>query len=486
MNANKPRSLKFNFLMNAILTMSSFIFPLITFPYVSRILLPSGWGKVSFAISVIAYFSMFAQLGIPTYGIRACAKVRDNREELTRVVHELLLINLITSFITYVFFFIALYNVPKLAEEKDLFLIVNLTILFNAIGMEWLYKALEKYTYITVRSIIFKFIALIAMFLLIHEESDYVIYGGIAIFAGSASNVFNLVHAHKYISFSLLGNYNFKRHIKAVLVFFAMSCATTIYSYLNTVILGFMTNATEVGYYDAAIKIKRIFVSIITSLGVVLLPRASYYVEHGQMDSFYQITKKAINFVALTAVPVTVYFILFAEEGIYFIAGKAYGQSIILMQIIMPTVFLIGLTNIMGMQILVPLGKEKIVLYSEIVGAMVDLLICISLIPVVASVGSAIGLLVAEFSVWTVQFFALRKTVIDAYKQVHYVQLIFAIVVGSLISCLIKLFDLGLFFTLTSSALLFFGTYVGILLLTKEPLAVEITTIVLKKIHLLS
>ena len=173
-------SLKKNFIMNAILTMSSFIFPLITFPYYSRILLPDGTGKVSFATSLISYFSLFAQLGIPTYGIRACAQVRDNREELSRVTQELLIINLITSALAYAALAVALLTVPRLQADRNLYLVISITILMNAIGMEWLYKGLEQYTYITARSILFKAIAVAAMFLLVHQKSDYVIYGGIS------------------------------------------------------------------------------------------------------------------------------------------------------------------------------------------------------------------------------------------------------------------------------------------------------------------
>lgn len=210
----KQKSIKINFIMNMILTMSSFIFPLITFPYVSRILLPVGTGKVSFATSLISYFSMFAQLGIPTYGIRVCAKVRDNREELTRTVQELLTINLVMSVLSYIALFIVLTFVPRLQADKPLYIIMSFTIILTSIGMEWLYKALEQYMYITVRSVIFKFIALIAMFLLIHEQQDYVIYGGITILAASASNIFNLINVHKYIDLKPVGDYNFRETMK--------------------------------------------------------------------------------------------------------------------------------------------------------------------------------------------------------------------------------------------------------------------------------
>lgn len=478
----EKKSLKVNFIMNAILTMSQFLFPLITFPYISRILLPVGTGKVSFATSVISYFVMFAQLGIPTYGIRACAQVRDDREKLTRTVHELFFINLVMSIIAYVALFGAIAFVPRMRQDKELFLIVGLTILFNTIGMEWLYKALEQYTYITVRSILFKFIALVAMFALVHEQKDYVIYGAISILAASASNIFNFFHLHKYVSLKPIGNYKFRQHFKAVFVFFAMSCATTIYTNLDTVMLGFMTSDADVGYYNAAVKIKGILVSIVTSLGVVLLPRASYYVEHRLMDEFYRITQKAINFVFLIATPMMIYFMLFAKEGIFFLSGSSYEASIVPMQIIMPTLLFIGLTNIMGIQMLIPLGRENIVLYSEIAGAVVDLILNALLIPSMASAGAAIGTLAAEAVVLIVQYVALRKEVVSAYKQVKYGTILLAVVLAVVGSIWVKTWHFGNFVTLLISAILFFAIYVIVLLLRKEPLVSEIGQQILGKI----
>ena len=460
-----------NFVMNAILTMSQFLFPLITFPYISRILLPTGTGKVSFATSVVSYFALFAQLGIPTYGIRACAKVRDDRKALERTVQELFLINLIMSILAYIVLFLAIAFVPRMRQEKALFLIVGLTILFNAIGMEWLYKALEQYTYITVRSIIFKLIAVVAMFVLVHEQKDYVIYGGISILAASASNVFNFFHAHKYVSIKPVGSYNFRQHLKPIVIFFAMSCAATIYTNLDTVMLGFMTSDAEVGYYNAAVKIKSILVSVVTSLGVVLLPRASYYVECKLMDKFCRITHVALNFVILISVPLTVYFILFAKEGIFFLSGAEYEASIVPMQIIMPTLLFIGLTNIMGIQTLIPLGKEKVVLYSEIAGAVADLLLNVALIPSMASAGAAIGTVVAEGVVFAVQFWALRKEVLSSYQKVRYGTIVLALALA-IASCLwVKTTALGSFASLLVSAILFFAVYGGVLVLRKEPFA---------------
>ena len=209
---NERKSIKSNIIMNMILTMSSFLFPLISFPYISRILTPEGTGKVSFVTSIISYFSMFAQLGIPTYGIRACAKVRDDKIALSRTVHELLIINIIMNVISYSAFFLCLMTIPKMLEEKNLYFIISLTIILTSIGIEWLYKALEQYTYITVRSIFFKFIALILMFCLIKSKSDYIVYGAISIFASSASFICNFFNAKKYVRFKYIGDVYKRQH----------------------------------------------------------------------------------------------------------------------------------------------------------------------------------------------------------------------------------------------------------------------------------
>lgn len=469
--------------MNAILTMSSILFPLITFQYVSRILQPAGTGTVSFAVSLISYFNMFAQLGIPTYGIRICAQVRDNKEELTRTAQELLLLNLIMSAFSYAALILTLIFVPGLREDRVLYVVISATILLSAIGMEWLYKALEQYAYITVRSILFKLIALAAVFLLIHQQSNYVIYGGISVFASSASNIVNLIHARKFISLRPVGKYNLRRHLKAVLIFFAMSCATTIYTNLDTVMLGVMTTKTDVGYYDAAVKIKSILVSVVTSLGTVLLPRASYNIEHGQLDEFRRISKKALNFVFLLASPLTVFFILFAKPGIVFLSGSAYLNAVLPMQVIMPTLLFIGVTNILGIQILVPLGREKTVLYSEIAGAITDFGLNLILIPRWAAAGAAAGTLAAEFVVLCVQYAALHREVSEAFHRIQYFKILAALLLGCLVSVWLLPLGLNSFLTLLLAGCLFFGAYGGFLLAAREPLVGEIWAQLTKKIR---
>lgn len=477
----KTNSIKFNFLMNSILTLSSIVFPLITFPYVSRVLSPEGTGKVFLATSVISYFNLIAQLGIPIYGIRVCAKLRDNEKLLISNIQELLIINLIMSLIAYIGYFIMLFSVNRFADEKPLYLVMSITILLNAIGVEWLYKGFEQYAYITARSVIFKLVALVALFLLVHQKSDYIIYGGITVLAASASNVLNFFNARKFIFAKSHRPLRFSPHLKAVGVFFAMSCTTTIYTHLDTIMIGFMNTDIDVGYYNSAIKIKQFLVSIITSLGAVLLPRSSYFIETKQFTMFIEISAKALKFIFIIGIPMMFFFFIFAEQSVYFLSGYEYKSAILPMRILMPTILFIGLSNLLGIQMLVPMGKENHILYSELLGAAVDFVINLALIPKYASVGAAIGTLVAEFVVLLYQFIVLSNIVTDLLKTICYWKIIVAAITAASSSLIVLTLSLGNFLTLFISAIVFGGIYCLIITILKEDLTVELINEIMTK-----
>lgn len=296
MNTNKIHSVKYNFIMNFILTASQFIFPLITFPYVSRVLLAAGNGKISFAASVANYFMMVASLGVPTYGIRACAQVRDDKKKLSKTVQEIFAINFIMTVLVCITYFICIFTVPKFQAEQVLFLINGLSIVLNMFGMNWVYQALEQYDYITFRSLFFKIVSIVLMFLLVHEQGDYIKYAAITVLAGVGSNILNFIRLHRFIEFKWEGNYNLKRHLKPILILFAQSLAVSIYTNLDTVMLGFLKTDQDVGYYNAAIKIKSILLSLVTSLGNVLLPRMSYYAKRNEIELFKSTMAKSFEF----------------------------------------------------------------------------------------------------------------------------------------------------------------------------------------------
>lgn len=464
----KQESIRRNFVMNVLLSVSSFIFPLITFSYVSHILQPAGMGKVSLATSVAAYFSMFAQLGVPTYGIRACAIVREDRRTLSQTAHELLGLNLAMAIVSYALLALIATLVPRIREERALYLIVGTTVFLNSLGMEWLYKALEQYTYITVRSLAFKLVALAATFLLIHQESDYRMYGGISILASSASSLMNFIHARKYIDFPRPKDCDWRRHIKPVLVFFALSCAATVYTHLDELMLGLMTTDADVGYYQAATKVKVVLVGVVTALGAVMLPRSSYYVGQGQMEEFRRITEKAFRFVLMSASGLMLFFGLFARECVLVLSGEAYLEAVAPMRILMPTLLLIGLSNLLGIQILVPLGREKTVVISEIAGALVDLILNAILIPDYRSVGAAIGTLVAEAVVLGIQGYALRGEVRKTLRRYNWIRLLLALALAGGASFWLLYLSQSPLISLIQASVLFFGIFGAVLFIGGE------------------
>lgn len=405
----KIHSVQFNFVMNVILKLSAVIFPLITFPYVSRILGPEGNGKITFATSVISYFAMFAQLGIPTYGIKVCAECRDDREKLSRTVQELLAINLVSTTVSYFLLAVCMQLVPRFREEPVLMWMQAISILLNTIGMDWLYQAVEQYSYITIRNILFKLLALAGMFLLVKEPSDYLIYGGITLIGSYGSNLWNLFYSRRLVDLKFRRKqYQWKQHLKPILSFFALSAAATIYVYMDSIMLGFLHGDTELGYYNAATKVKTILVSLVTALGTVLLPRISNYLAHGKRDKFEDLVRQSLGIILLATIPLVTYFIAAAEPVILFLAGEQYRDSILPMQIIMVTVLLIGVSNLTGMQILVPLNLEKYTVISTCLGAVVNLIINALLIPGFRSAGAAVGTVAAEGVVLLVQVLYLR------------------------------------------------------------------------------
>lgn len=483
MEKQKKNSLGINFLMNVILTMSSFIFPLITFPYVSRVLGAEGYGKIQLAIAVVNYFILFAQLGIPTYGVRACAIVRDDRRALSRTTHELLVISLVVTAVAYAVLFVLVAAVPKFAQERSLYLITSAGVLLNTLGVEWLFKAVEQYTYITVRSLLFKVISVVAMFLLVHRQEHYVIYAGISVLAAYGSQIMNLTQIPKYVECRPLGQYNFRRHIKPVLVFFGMTCATTIYTQLDSVMLGFLATDADVGYYSVAVKIKIMLASVVTAVSAVLLPRVSYYFEQNKLEEFWSVISKTVRSVILVAIPLAVYFMIFAKNGIYFLSGDAYAPSVLPMVVIMPALLCIGLSSLMGIQVLVPSGRENDALRSYILGAVVNCVANLILIPGLKALGAAIGTLIAEVCVVVYQAWLLRKELGSSLFSRSTLLTVAATAAASAASFWVARLPLSDFLTLVVSACIFFGVYVLILHLSKEPLLAELEKQALAKLR---
>lgn len=468
-NTLKTRSIKFNFIMNAILTVSQVLFPLITFPYISRVLRVEGSGTVAFATSVITYFTMFATLGVPTYGIRACARVRDDREKLSQTVQELLIISGITTVITYAVFFAMLFCVPKFAAQKELLMVVSVSIGLTTIGVQWFYNALEQYSYITICSIAFKLIGLVLMVVFVKNPEDYIVYGVVYVIGNFGAYVLNFLRLRRFVTLRKQGPYELKEHFKGTVLFFLLSAATSVYLNLDIVMLGFMKDDTEVGYYNAAIKVKNVLVTGVTSLGTVLLPRLSYYIQKKEEEEFRKIIVKAFKFVLIVASSVMVYFMIYAEESILLLAGKDFLPAVLPMILLMPTVLLIGLSNVTGIQILTPLGEETKVVYSVAAGAVLDFVFNLILIPKYGASGAAFSTLMAELLVLVIQGIYLRGRLKGVIRGLEIWKIVVALFLSSGAALLLQIYvNVSVFLELCISAVVFFGIFFLALLILRE------------------
>lgn len=464
------KSLKINFIMNTILTCSAYIFPLITFPYISRVLGVDGNGKINFANSIINYFVMFASLGIPIYGIRACANVRNNKKELSKTVHELLILNIIMCCITYIILFNCIFLIDKIYQYKNLIFIFSSTLLLNCIGVEWLYKALEEYSYITIRSIIFKIIAIILMFLFVKTKNDYVTYAIIMVIGSSASFIFNIVKLPKYIYIKKYESYNLLKHLKPIFMFFLLSVSWTIYTNLDVIMLGFMKGNVEVGYYSAAIKIKSILVSTVSALGAVLLPRLTVYINDKNEEKFYKLLKKNCNFIIITSFSIIAFLVINAYEIMIFLSGSEYIPAVPVMQVVVFSILFIGLSTMTGTNLLVPIGKESITVLATVGGIVINIILNYMLIPKFGAVGAALSTVIGEVTILLIECLYLRNKLSLVFDKMEIIKILIATIITSIFIMFVKGYFIksSTLIVLLITTIIYWLVYIIILILFKE------------------
>ena len=404
----KIHSVKYNLLMNILLKVSAVIFPLITFPYTARTLGAESYGRVGFAISVVSYFSLVASLGIPSYAVRKCAQKRDDPNELAKTVKEILLVNSVSLIITYAVFIGTVLFVPRLRTDKTIMLISSTSIILHTFGVEWFYQSIEQYDYITIRNIITKTISVAFLFAFVKSPADIVPYSIMTVIGTVGSNILNFIRLPKLVNIRKKYRLDLRQHIKPIFVLFFYYAATTIYTNLDVVMLGFMTSNTVVGFYNASVKLKNVLVSVVTALGAVALPRASYYLSNKENEKFASLIRTSLNYVLMISLSLAVYSTFEARPITLLLAGSGYEGAINPMMWIMPSIIFIGIGSITAWQLLIPLGRDKCTLIGAIVGALVDFTINWMLIPRYGAVGASIGTLCAEICVVIVHIIGLK------------------------------------------------------------------------------
>lgn len=419
-------SVKSNILLNGLNTVTGIIFPVITFPYAARVLLPEGIGAVNFLNSIVSYIVLFTSLGIPMYAVKEVAKYRDDIEKRNKITVEILMLSTILCAIGYVAVWLLAAFVPQIHEQAALFYILSLTIIFTAIGVNWFYQGIEDFKFITIRAIIVRTLAAAALFIFVKDSSDLLIYGMIVVGSTVGNNFINFLHLRKKINLRHIAFHELRisRHMKPALEVFILNLIISLYIQLNSIMLGFMSGDDAVGYFTAGTKISHIGLTIISSLGTVLLPRCSHLLKIGDTKGFNSIINKSLGITMALSLPMAVGLIVLATPITLIFCGNEFDDAIPVLILNAPVVVFISLTNLMGIQVLYPKDKINIVIWSVSGGAIANLILNFFLIPPHGAVGAAIATLVAEFAVLMIQllwgraYYPFKLTAVFKWKYI--------------------------------------------------------------------
>lgn len=416
------QSVKVNYILNLINTGTQMLFPLITFPYVCRVIEADGIGQINFFQSIISYISLFTCLGIPMYAIREIARDRSDVVQMNRTAMEILLLHSMLTLVGYAIVAILCLTVPQIQVNIPLFLILSLTIFFTAIGCEWFYQGIEDFKYITIRGLIIKTVSVVLLFIFVKSKTDLLYYGCYTVFGVLGGNIFNFFRLRKYIHREniIFSELHIKRHIKPVLKVFSFSVVTSIYLQLNTVLLGFLKNALAVGYFAAATKVMQMLLTMSACLGSVMMPRASHLIAENKEDEFNRLIQKSYDFTLAIALPMTIGLIFCAPSLITALCGVKFEHSILPSQIIAPIILMVAISNVFGIQVLFPKGKINIVTLCCGIGAVADLILNLCLIPLFSYIGTSIAYLGAEVATTVSMYFIGRRYIpIIYFKKSH-------------------------------------------------------------------
>lgn len=391
-------SIKKNFFWNLLQTVAGYLFPLIVFPYVSRVLGVEKFGNVQAADSIVSYFQLFAMLGMATLGIREVARVKNDKKRLSEVFSSLFLLNIITAILTIVVMLFFIYNFSSFASKSRLLYIGVSRILFIVLSIEWLFKGIEDFSYITKRTLLIKCFYVVAVFSFVRCPDDHVKYFALTCGITMACAIVNLLYARRFVRFSL-SNVSFRQFLHPFVILGIYAIMTNMYGTFNVMQLGVYCGDREVGYYSVSVKFFSVIISFFSAFTAVLLPRISYVLSENNEKEFQRITSRSIDFLFLLSFPIIAFVEVFAPEIVMAFSGLGYEGAIIPMRIITPLVFLIGYEQIMVTQILTPLKKDNAIMINSFFGAVMALLLCFILIPRFASVGSALVWVCSECAV---------------------------------------------------------------------------------------
>lgn len=392
------KSLVKNSFFNTIKATSSLVFPLISYTYLAHILMAEGMGKVEFARSYTAYFSMLSMLGIVNYATREASKLRRGKDDLSIFVLEILIINFIAVIFSVLLFIISIWKVGYLHQYTLLLLINGFSIILTALGMDWLYAAVEDYQYIAIRTIIFQFISLILVLVFIHDKNDIYKYAAIQVLSSTGSNVLNFLHSRKYLKFGEIhiADLHIRRHIKPIFLLFGMTLCIQVFTHLDTTMLGFISGDTSVGLYTAATKMTNVVCSMLVAVTAVITPRIALYYKEDRWKQIKDISYFSIKVIFILGIPAVFGSTVLAPQIIEIFSGNSFMNAVPTARLLSARILLSPLNTFAVVNLFIPIGREKNNLYTTGIAAVINFLLNLLLIPNLQEYGAAIATVSAE------------------------------------------------------------------------------------------
>lgn len=478
-------SVKGNIILNGINTMTGILFPVITFPYAARVLMPEGIGAINFLNSIIGYIVLLTSLGIPMYAVKEVAKYRDDKAKRDQITVEIIILSFILCLLGYIAVWILAEYVPQVHQQASLFYILSLTIVFTSIGLSWFYQGIEDFKFITIRAIIIRTLSAVSLFIFVKDSSDLIIYGIIIVGSTVGNNIINFIHLRKHIDRKIikLKSLNIRRHIKPAFEVFILNLIISLYIQLNSVMLGFISGDKQVGYFTAGTKITHIGLTIISSLGTVLLPRCSHLLKIGDYGGFSTIINKSLNLTLALSLPMMAGLMILAGPVTMIFCGEEYIDSIPILYLNAPVIVFISLTNVMGIQILYPKDKVNIVILSVTAGAISNLVMNFILIPPYGAYGAAISTLIAEFMVLIAQIIYGRKYYPFRTKALFNWHYILATLIMSIIVYPVVMIFEGNIFKLNFGIIAGILAYTGSLICMRDSLTIDLISTIKNKLN---
>lgn len=403
-----------NYFYNLLLTLANLLFPIFSFPYVSRVLGPEGIGHVQFVFSFALYFGLVASLGIPVYGMKEIARYKDDKEGRSQVFSELIIIYLLSTICLFLVYLGVIFFFPYFSANRGMYLAASLLVLLGFSYIDWLYTGMEEFKSIALRSVLFKAIGLALLYVFIKGRDDYQHYLYIMIFSFLGNNILSLFLINGRVKF-VFSNLQLKRHMVPLFFILGTSLASSMYTDMDTVLLGFLSNNKTVGLYTAAVKLSKIAIPFVTSMGIILIPKVAKYFAEKNMEEVQKMLNQTFRFVVFFAVPIAFGLALLAPEFIALFSGKEFLPATNSMRILSLLPLIVGLGHFFLYLGLIPSGKHREMFLCVLGGVAASLLLNILLIPYFHDVGSSIANICSEIVVTILYVHFIRKDYVFFY-----------------------------------------------------------------------